>query len=108
MPKSKRRRKKAPKRVLPLPDLEQAKAVLNSLTFLLPVHAWPNPGPYRPNCDRTNWQPIHPMPLLSPSAAAIRNPMTMTRDRSIPGDGSPSWRRIVVNRLPIQTPPIDG
>ena len=33
MPKSKSRRKKQPKRVLALPDLEQAKtAVLNSLT----------------------------------------------------------------------------
>ena len=33
MPKSKSRRKKSPKRVLALPDLEQAKtAVLNSLT----------------------------------------------------------------------------
>jgi hypothetical protein len=33
MPKSKSRKKKSPKRVLALPDLEQAKtAVLNSLT----------------------------------------------------------------------------
>lgn len=80
---SKRRRKKrAPKRVLALPDLEQAKtAVLNSLTSKSgqrtpPFDAWPTRPPIpallspelaagSPNAGRTPSFPRPPMPSRS-------------------------------------------
>ena len=58
MPKSKSRRKKQPKRVLALPDLEQAKnAVLNSLT------SWQRPANLRPRHARVR----HLVLLRTPS-----------------------------------------